>query len=124
MSRCRSAPCCAAAKDTEAAADSAVAMAQTSTPRELDPVSAEISAPIAPPPMKEATIAATSRDCSSFAREIGASSSQKPSAADASTGPNNRLAPSATATAAANAANGRMVRAERQDTVLHCAIVL
>ena len=57
--------------------------------------------------------------CSSLAREIGASSSQKPSAAEASTGPNSRLAASATATAAAKAAQGRMVRADRQDAVVH-----
>jgi hypothetical protein len=56
-------------------------------------------------------------------REIGASSSQKPSAADASTGPNSRLTASATPTVAANAAQGKMARAERQVALVHCATV-
>ena len=57
---------------------------------------------------------------SSFAREIGASSSQKPSAAEASTGPNSRLTASASRhRRRANAAQGSTVRADRQESVVH-----
>jgi hypothetical protein len=56
-----------------------------------------------------------------LAREIGASSNQKPSAAEASTGPNSRLAASATATAAANAAQGSTARADRHDAASQAA---
>ena len=50
-------------------------------------------------------------------REIGASSSQNPSAAEASTGPNSRATASAVATAASTAAHGSRARAERQEVV-------
>ncbi len=123
VSRCRSAPCWAAANATDAAADNPVAPAQTSTPFRPDPVRAETRAPITRPPTVPITTAPTSRAPSSLAREIGASSSQNPSAAEASTGPNRRLAPSATATAVAKAAHGRTVRADRHDAVVHSATV-
>ena len=60
---------------------------------------------------------ATSRERSSLDREIGASSSQNPSAAEASTGPNSRLTARATATAAAKAAQGSRARADTQVAV-------
>ncbi len=116
-------PCCAAAKATDAAAERPVAPAQTSTSISPEPVRAEISAPTTAPPSNAASTAPTNRDLNSLAREIGASSSQKPSAADASTGPNNRLAARATPTVAANAAHGKMARADRHVALLHCAIV-
>ncbi len=121
--RCRSRPCCAAAKATAAAADSAVAADQTSTPLRPEPVSAETRAPTSAPTAKATATAATRRERSSLGRDTGPSNSQKPSAADASTGPNNRLAASATATAAANAAQGRIVRADRHVGSVHWAMV-
>jgi malic enzyme len=54
---------------------------------------------------------------------MGASSSQKPSAADANTGPNSPLTASVTAIVAANAAQGKMARADRQVALVHCATV-
>ena len=116
-------PCCAAAKATEAAAENAVAAAHTATSTVPEPVSAETSPPTTAPPRKAASTPPTSRERSSWAREIGASSNQNPSAAEASTGPNSRLAANAIATVAANAAHGRMVRADRQAALVHCAIV-
>src|SRR4029453_1071821 len=116
-------PCCAAAKATEDAAESAVAPAHTNTSINPEPVRAEISPPTIAPPKNAAMIAPTSRERSSLERETGASSSQKPSAADASTGPNNRLTASATAIVAANAAQGKIARADKQVALVHWATV-
>ena len=117
--RCRSAPCWAAAQETADIAASAVAADQTMMPTADPPVSAVIAPPIRAPTTSAATSAATSRGPSSRARRTGVSSSQKPSAAEASTGPNNRETASARATARASAAQGSTVRADRHDSELH-----
>ena len=108
MSRVRSTPCWAAAKATAAAAESPVAAAQTRTVHagragQRGDQRAERRAER----RRRPATAPTSRAPSSWAREIGASSSQKPSAAEASTGPNSRLTASATATAAAKRGPGQ-----------------
>ncbi len=74
--------------------------------------------------MKASDTPAASRGPRSRGRFSGASSNQNPSAADARIGPNRRLAASVTATARANAAQGNTVRAERQETLLHCDTVV
>ena len=117
-------PCCAAAKATDAAAESA---GRTRPDQHLDQSRArqggnQRADHRAAQKCREYRADQT-EICNSLAREIGASSSQKPSAADANTGPNSRLAASATPTVAANAAHGRMARADRQEALLHCAIV-
>ncbi len=121
VSRRRSLPCWAAAKATAAAVDSAVAAVMISTACRSEPVSAEITAPITAPARTPATIAVISRRPSSAGRETGVASSQEPSAAEASTGPNSRLAASAAATASANAAQGSMALADRHEPLVQAA---
>src|SRR5204862_6245384 len=74
-----------------------------------------------PPRAGAAAIAMYRRRLRSAARDTGVSRSQKPPAADASTGPKSRLAARAVATASANDAQGSTARADRQESAVHPA---
>ena len=82
-----------------------------------DPDSAAVSPLSTPPTARAATTASTSRPRRSREREIGASISQNPSAAEASTGPKSRDSPSARANSAVATDQGSSVRAVRQVAV-------
>ena len=75
--RCRSLPCCAAAKATEPRRRVRWQLPRPA-PRRSDPVSAEISAPITAPPRSAATTAATSRDRATWRARSGRRAARSP----------------------------------------------
>src|SRR5699024_7620187 len=112
--------CWAAANATAPPPANPAATAQAMMAAGDEPDRAETRAPSAVPTRAETATTAYNRRASRRPRRTGASISQKPSAAEARTGPNNRLIPSATATANATEAHGSTVRADRQVGSLHC----
>ena len=112
----RSTPCSAAANATSPKQPKPAASPQVMTSVPVPPTRAAISAP-SPPPARRATITdATSRPVSTLRRSTLPSMIQKPSAAEATTGPNMRAATRASARKPATAAQGSRPRAARQDS--------
>ncbi len=121
--RVRSRVCSAAANAVIAAAPSPSASAQRPISSGPEPLSAAVRAPRTAASTPAAMVASRSRPDNNRDRSIGASISQEPSAADTSTGPNNRPTPSASPSRANQVAHGTSVRADRQDTVEQLDIV-
>ena len=120
----RSSGCSDAANVTNAALPSPAAALQASTCNQLSPDNAPTSAVVTPGMSSAAAIGARIRDRSRRRRLIGASINQKPSAAEASTGPNMRARLSASAKLASTIADGSSRRPEAQASVLQPAMPL
>ena len=117
----RSAPCSAAESATRPAAPKPPASAQMPTCTNGEPVNAAINAPKRAPATNAKAMAARSRLARMRRRSVGPSMSQKPSADDASTGPNMRESTIVKARMPATAAQGSRPRAARQPAVSQTA---
>jgi len=117
----RSAACSMAARATTAAVARPIAAAQVPIAVQLSPVTM-VTAPPSTTPIAQAPITtAHSRRLSSRLRRTGASSSQKPSAAEAMTGPKIRDTLTPTTTTSVRTSQGSRPRAVRQPDVLQPA---
>ena len=117
----RSSPCSEAANAIRPADPNPPASAQIPISVSPEPVSAAISAPKMAPRASAMKIAATIRPTSRRRRSVGPSMSQKPSADDATTGPNIRARISVNASTPATDAHGSRPRAATQPSVSQTA---